>query len=156
MGMESSLDPNVTCDVQKIKNILPDTCSVLKPRGVDVLSRETMKVWHHLWHSLGATERQIQCLILPNAEICMHEEAEAIEALSPSFPKSPKTVGQGHNEQSIGQIRLRYPKPIAEILSNTYWKPWTQAIMRTIHGLDSFEISKGENARCCPPLPQEH
>jgi len=153
MGIESSLDPNVTCDVQKI-NVLPETCSVLKPRGADALSRETMKAWHHLWHSLGATERQIQCLILPNAEICMYEEAEAIEVLSPSFPRSLKTGWQGHNQQSTEQIRLRYPKPIAEILSNTHWKPWTQGLMWTIHGHDSFEISKGENAKCCPSLPQ--
>ena len=25
--------------------------------------------------------------------------------------------------------------------------------MWTIHGHDSFENSKGENAKCCPPLP---
>ena len=84
----------------------------------------------------------------------MREEAEAIEVWSPSFPRSLKTVWQGHNEQSIGQIRLRYPKPISEILSNTHRKPWTRALMWTIHGHDSFENSKGENAKCCPPLPQ--
>jgi len=42
MRMESSLDPNVTCDVQKSKNVLPETCSVLEPRGADALSRETV------------------------------------------------------------------------------------------------------------------
>jgi len=84
----------------------------------------------------------------------MHEETEAIEVWSPSFPTSLTTIWQGHNEQSIGQIRLRYPKPIAEILSNTHRKPWTRALMWTIHGQDSFENSKGENAKCCPPLPQ--
>jgi hypothetical protein len=26
--------------------------------------------------------------------------------------------------------------------------------MWTIHGHDSFENSKGENAKCCPPMPQ--
>ena len=26
--------------------------------------------------------------------------------------------------------------------------------MWTIHGHDSFENSEGENAKCCPPLPQ--
>jgi len=64
-------------------------------------------------------------------------------------PKLPeiKTVWQGHNEQSIGQLRLRYPKPIAEILSNTHRKPWTRALIWTIHGHDSFENSKGENAK---------
>jgi len=82
----------------------------------------------------------------------MREEAEAKEVWSPSFPRSLKTVWQGHNEQSIGQIRLRYPKPIADILSNTHWKPFTRTW--TIHGHDSFESSKGENAKCCPPLPQ--
>jgi len=154
MGMEPSPDPDVTCDVQMSKNTLPETYSDLEPRGADALCRETMKAWHHLWHSLGATESQIQCLILFNAEICMREEAEAIEVWSPSFPRSLKTVWQGHNEQSIGQIRLRYPKPIAEILSNTHRKPWTRALMWTIHGHDSFENSKGENAKCCPPSPQ--
>jgi len=98
MGMEPSLDPNVTCDVQMNKNALPETCSVLGPRGADSLCRETMKAWHYLWHSLGATESQIQCLILLNTEICMREEAEAIEVWSPSFPRSLKKVWQGHNE----------------------------------------------------------
>ena len=41
MGMEPSLDPNVTCDVQMSKNALPETCSVLEPRGADALCRET-------------------------------------------------------------------------------------------------------------------
>jgi len=59
-----------------------------------------------------------------------------------------------HNKQSIGQIRLRYPKLIEEILSNTYRKLWTRALMWIIHGQDSFENSKGENAKCCPRLPQ--
>ena len=30
----------------------------------------------------------------------------------------------------------------------------TRALMWTIHGHDSFENSKGENAKCCPPMPQ--
>ena len=81
----------------------------------------------------------------------MHEEAEAIELWSPSFLRSLKTVWQGHNEQSIGQLRLRYPKPIAEIPSNTHRKPWTRALMWTIHRHNSFENSKGDNAKCCPP-----
>ena len=62
MGMEPSLDPDVTCDVQMSKNALPETCSVLEPRGVGTLSRETINSWHHLWHSLGAIKSQIQCL----------------------------------------------------------------------------------------------
>ena len=104
MGIESSVDPDVTCDVQKSKNILSETCSVLEPCGADVPSRKTMQVWHHLWPSLDATESHIQCLIQLNTEICMREEAEAIEVWSPSFPRSLKTVWQGHNEQSTGQI----------------------------------------------------
>ena len=48
-----------------------------------------------LWHSLGATESQIQCLILLNAEICMREEAEAIEVWSPSFRDHSKQSGKG-------------------------------------------------------------
>jgi len=58
------------------------------------------------------------------------------------------------DKQSIGQMRLFYPKPIAQILSNIHRKLWTLALMWTIHGHDSFENSKGENAKCCPPLPQ--
>ena len=56
MGMETSLDPDVTCDVQMSKNTLAETCSVLEPLGADALCRETKKAWHHLWHSLGATK----------------------------------------------------------------------------------------------------
>ena len=53
-------------------------------------------------------------------------------------------------------MQLRYPWPIAEILSNlnTHRKPWTQTLMWAIHGHDSFENSKGEKEKCCPPLPQ--
>ena len=87
MGMEPSLDPDVTCDVQMSKNALPQTCSVLEPRGADALCRETMKECHHLWHSLGATESQNQCLILLNAEICMCGEAEAIRSMVPKLPE---------------------------------------------------------------------
>jgi len=88
--------------VQKSKDVLLETCSVLEPRRADALYREAMKAWHHLWHSLGATESQIQRLILLDAEICMRKEAEAIEVWSPSFLRTLKTVWQGHNEQSIG------------------------------------------------------
>ena len=38
-------------------------------------ARETMKAWHHLWHSLGATESQIQCLILQKLQaLCIISE----------------------------------------------------------------------------------
>jgi len=59
MGIESSLDPDAMLDVQKSKNILPETCSVLEPRGADALCWESMKAWHHLWHSLDATESRM-------------------------------------------------------------------------------------------------
>ena len=75
-------------------------------------------------------------------------------SMVPSFPRSLRTAWQGHNKQSIGQIRLRYPKPTVEILSNTYRKPWTRALMWSMHGHDSFDNSKEENAKCCLPLPQ--
>ena len=66
-----------------------------------------------------------------------------------------KQSGKGTaSSPSIGQIRLRYPKPTEQILSNTHRKLWTWALMWTIHGPDSFENSKGENAACCPSLPQ--
>ena len=42
MGMEPSLVPDVTCDVQMSKNALPETCSVLEPRGADAFCRKTM------------------------------------------------------------------------------------------------------------------
>jgi len=105
MGMESSLDSDFTRDEQMSGNAFPETCSFQEPCGADTLCQETMKAWHHLWHSLGATESQIQCLIVLYAEICMRKVAEAIEVWSPSFSRSLKTVWQGHNnEQSTGQI----------------------------------------------------
>ena len=48
MGIESILDPEVTCDVQNRKNVSRENYSVLEPRGADALSRETMQAWHHL------------------------------------------------------------------------------------------------------------
>jgi len=59
--------------------------------------------WHKLWRNLGATENQIQCLILLDVEARIHEEAEEIEVWSPSYPRSLQTVYIGNNEQSVGQ-----------------------------------------------------
>ena len=85
MGMESSLYFDVTSDMQKSKNVLPETCSVLEPRGADALFRETMKAWHHLWHGLGATENQIQCLILLDA---MHARRDRSDrSVVPKLPE---------------------------------------------------------------------
>jgi len=65
-----------------------------------------------------------------------------------------KQSGKGTTSSPlIGQIQIRYPKPRAQILSNTHWKLWKWALMWTIHAHDSFENSKGENATCCPTLP---
>ena len=88
MGMESRLDLNVTCDVQNSKNVLPETCSVLEACGADALSQETTKAWHHLWHSLGATESPIQCLIILNAENSFSKQYKYF----PNFPRSLKSV----------------------------------------------------------------
>ena len=91
-------------------------------------------VWHKLWRNLGATENQIQCLILLDVEACIHEEAEEIEVWSPNYPRSLQTVWIGNNEQSVGQIRIHDSKPIAEILSSTHRAPWTRARMWKIQG----------------------
>jgi len=97
---------------------------------------------------------QILCLILLDVEALIHEEAEEIEVWSPSYPRSLQTVWIGHNEQSVGQIRIHYSKPIAEILSSTHRAPWTRARMRTIQGHEAFENSQGHGGRHCSPLPQ--
>ena len=49
----------------------------------------------------------------------MREEAEATQVWSPGFLRSLETVWQGNNEESTGQIRLCYPKPIAEKIEYT-------------------------------------
>ena len=86
------------------------------------------------WRNLGAMESQIQCLILLDVKARIHEEAEEIEVCLPSYPRSLQTVCIGNNEQSVGQIRIHYSKPIAEILSSTQRAPWTRARMWTIQG----------------------
>ena len=57
-------------------------------------------------------------------------------------------------EQSVGQIRIHYSKPIAEILSSAHRAPWTQARMWTIQGHEAFENAQGLGGRHCPLLPQ--
>ena len=44
--------------------------------------------------------------------------------------------------------------PQANSRDYTHLKLWTRALMWTIHGHNSFQNSKGENAKCCPQLPQ--
>ena len=116
--------------------------------------RDEWTAWHKLWQNLGATENQIQCLILLDVEARIHEEAEEIEVWSPSYPRSLQTVWIGNDEQSVGQIRIHYSKPIAEIRSSTHRAPWTRARMWTIQGHKAFENSKGHGGRHCPLLPQ--
>jgi len=71
------------------------------------------------------------------------------------LPKvSLQTVWIGNNEQSVGEIRIHYSKPIAEILSSTHRAPWTRARMWTRQGHKAFENAQGHGGRHCPPLPQ--
>ena len=98
--------------------------------------------WHKLWRNLGATENQIQCLILLNVEARIHEEAEEIEVWSPSYPRSLQTVWIGHDMQSVGQIRIHHSKPIAEILSCTHRAPWTRAKCAQFKALRPLKMLK--------------
>ena len=88
--------------------------------------RDEWTAWHKLWRNLGATENQIECLILLDVEARIHAEAEEIEVWSPSYPRSLQIVWIGNKEQSVGQIRIHYSKSIAEILSCTHRAPWTR------------------------------
>ena len=60
------------------------------------------------------------------------------------LPKvSLQTVWIGNNEQSVGQIRIHFSKPMAEILSSTHRAPWTRARMWTIQGHAAFANAQG-------------
>ena len=54
----------------------------------------------------------------------------------------------------MGQIRIHYSKPIAEILSSTHRASWTRARMWTIQGDEAFENAEGHAGRHYPPLLQ--
>jgi len=69
--------------------------------GTDSLIGHSAVSWHKLWRNLGATENQIQCLVLLDVEARIHEEAEEVEVWSPSYPRSLQTVWIGNNEQSV-------------------------------------------------------
>ena len=103
-----------------------------------------------LWRNLGATENQIQCLILFDVEARIHEKAEEIQVWSPSYPRSLQTVWIGINEQSAGLINIHYSKQIAEILRSTHQAPWTRARMWTIQGYEAFENAQGHGGRQKP------
>jgi len=96
-----SMDPDATCDVHIRRNALAENCSVLEPPAANPDAKDMMEAWH-LWQSLGATENQIQSLILPNIELRMHEEVEEVGIWSPNYPRSLQTVWNGFNEQTMG------------------------------------------------------
>jgi len=149
-----SMDPDATCDVQICRKAWAENCSVLEPPAANSDAKDMMEAWHYLWQSLGATENQIQSLILLNVELRMHEEVEEVEIWLPNYPRSLQTVWNGFNEQTMEQIRLRHSRSIADILSSTHRTPWTRARMWTIHGYNSFEDGRKGANTCCPPLPQ--
>jgi len=76
--------------VRTIKEYQLGNCGIFEPLPF-LLSRmvhDEWTAWHKLWRNLGATENQIQCLILLDVEACIHEEVEEIEVWSPSYPRS--------------------------------------------------------------------
>lgn len=75
-----SLDPNATCDVHTPRNAWAENCIVLEPPAANSDAKELMEAWHHLLQSLGATENQIQNLILltgVNTELRMYKEVQS-------------------------------------------------------------------------------
>jgi len=120
---------------------------VAPPFHLSRMMHDEWTAWHKLWRNLGATEDQIQCPILLDVEARIHEEAEVIEGWSPSYPRSLQKVWIGNNEQSVGQIRIRYSKLIAEIPSSTHRAPWTRATMWTIQGNTAFENAQGRGGQ---------
>jgi len=155
--MDSDLGCEVKCDVRTITEYQLENCSIFEPPPIRLsrIVRDEWTAWHKLWRNVGATENQIQCLILLDVEARIHEEAQEIEVWSSSYPRSLQTVWIGNNEQSVGQIRIHYSKPIAEILSSTDRAPWTRARMWTIQGHEAFEKLKdmvdGTAHRCHKP-----
>ena len=94
--------------MRTIKEYQLENCGILEPLPfyLSKIVRDKWTAWHKLWQNLGATENQIQCLILLDVETRIHEEAEEIEIWSTSYPRSLQTVWIGNNEQSGGQILL--------------------------------------------------
>jgi len=139
--MDFDLGCEVTCDVRTIKGYQLESCGIFEPPPFRLsrIVRDEWTAWHKLWRNLWAIKNQIQSRI--------HEEAEEIELWSPSYPRSLQTVWIGNSEQSVGQIRNHYLKPIAEILSSSQGAPWTQARMCTIQGHDTFKNAQGHGGR---------
>jgi len=101
--MDSDLGCEITFDMRAIKEYQLENCGIFEPPPFRLsrIVRDEWTAWHKLWRNLGATENQIQCLILLNVEARMHEEAGKIEVWSPSYPRSLQTVCIGNNEQSV-------------------------------------------------------
>jgi len=154
--MDSDLGCEVTRDVRTIKEYQFENCGIFEPPPFRLsrILRDEWTAWHKLWRNLGATEHQIQCLILLNIEARIHEEAKEIEVWSPSYPRSLQIVWIGNNEQSVGQIRMHYSNQISEILSSTHQAQWTRPRIWTIQGHAAFENTQGHGGRHSPPLPQ--
>ena len=68
----------VTCDVRTIKEYQLENCGIFEPPSFRLsrIVRHEWTAWHKLWRKLGATENQIQCLLLLDVEARIHEEAE--------------------------------------------------------------------------------
>jgi len=141
--MDSDLGCEVICNVRTIKEYQLENCGIFEPPPFHLsrIVHDEWTAWQKLWRNLGATENQIYCLILHDVKARLHERAEEIEVWSRSYPRSLQTVWIGTKEQSVGQIRIHYSKPIAEI-SSTHRAPWTRARMWTIQGLEAFEMLK--------------
>jgi len=139
--MDSDVGCEVTRDVRTIQEYQLENCGIFEPPPfcLSRIVRDEWTAWHKVWQNLRATDNQIQCLILLDVEARTHEEAMEIEVWSPSYPRSMQTVWIGNNEQSVGQIRIHYSKPTAEILSSTHQAPWTRARMWVIQGHEAFE-----------------
>jgi len=91
--MDSDLGCEVICDVRTIKENRLQNCGIFEPPPFRLsrIVRDEWTAWHKLWRNPGATENQIQCLVLLD-----------VEARSPSYPRSLQTVWIGNNEQSVG------------------------------------------------------
>jgi len=144
--MDSDIVCEVTRDVRTIQEYQLENCGIFEPPPFRLsnIVRDEWTAWQNLWRNLGATENQIQCLILLDVAARIHEEAEEIEVWSPSYPRSLQTAWTSNSEKSARQIPIYYSKPIAEIFISTHRAPWTRARMWTIQGHDeAFENAQG-------------
>jgi len=68
--MDSYVGCEVTCDVRTIKEYQLENFCIFEPPQFRLsrIVRDEWTAWHKLWQNLGATENQIQCLILLDFE----------------------------------------------------------------------------------------